>query len=154
METDKILESLKAEIRPLLDELRAEIVEISLKKRGNNLVLRLLVDKEGGINVDECALINQRLGDILEEKPLINEKYLLEVSSPGVDRLLKTRRDFERVAGEEVEIWLLEPVQEMNFLDGIVKEAADESVIIESRKGQEICLPYSKINKARLKIKY
>lgn len=152
MELDGILETLREELKPTLDELDAEIVEFTLKRAGKNLVLRLLVDKAGGINIDECALINQRIGDIVEEKALIGERYLLEVFSPGLDRSLKTKTDFERVKGKDVEIWLSTSVEGTRYIIARVKSTDEQGVVIEDKDAKEIHLSYQSIARARLKL--
>lgn len=152
MEPKETLERLRQELIPILDELNAEIVEFTLKKAGNRLILRLLADKESGITMDECALINRRLGDIIEEKSIINERYLLEVSSPGLDRPLKVKRDFERVKNDEVDFWLTSPLEDKSFVSGRIKNAEDKKVIIVERGGKEISIFYEIIAKAKVKI--
>ncbi|NQT95748.1 MAG: ribosome maturation factor RimP [Candidatus Omnitrophica bacterium] len=152
MELQDRLEQLKKEIAPILEASGAEIIELTLKRAGKRLMLRLLADKEGGITIDECALLNRKIGDLIEEKALINEKHLLEISSPGLDRPLRAKKDFEKVLGEEIEFWLAEPVEDKAYLSGIARAADEENVTIEYKEDENISIPYDNINKARRKI--
>jgi len=152
MELQKVLELIKEEIQPTLDGLNAYIVEATLKRAGKRVILRLLVDKEGGINIDECALINSHIGNIIEDKDIITQRYLLEVSSPGLDRPMKTKADFERSMGKDIEIWLAPDFEGGSFLTARIKRVEEGKVILEDKDCVEVCVPYGMVNKARLKI--
>lgn len=151
MQSEETLERIKQELIPILEEFKAEAIELTLKRFGNKLILRFLVDKKDGITMDECASINRRLGDLIEEKSIINERYLLEVSSPGLDRPLKAKRDFERVRGKDIEIWLSVPIESRSYIRAVIKSADEQSVLIEDKEAKEISVPYQSIAKARLK---
>lgn len=152
MEPNEIIEALKGQLRPTIDELGAEIVEFTLKRAGNRFILRLLADKEGGITMGECALINRRLEKVIEENSIISERYLLEVSSPGLDRPLKAKRDFERVQGKEIEVWLSSPVEGKDYISAKIKSADEQSVLMEDKDAKEISVSYQSIARARLSI--
>lgn len=153
METSGTLERLKQELEPILSDLNAEIVELSLYRAGNKLIVRLLADKEGGITMGECALINKHLGNVIEEKFIINERYILEVNSPGLDRPLKAQRDYERVKPEdEVDFWLKEALEDKTYYSGKIKTALDDKVIIVDKDGKEISILYGIIAKAKVRI--
>jgi ribosome maturation factor RimP len=152
MEPNKLLEAIRVELKPILDELKAEIVELSLKRLPAKITLQLFVDKEGGINIDECAIINSRLGDIIEAKNLIDERYILEVSSPGLDRPLKTKRDFERVVGKKLDIWLVREQKNKTFITGRLKSLDEKGLTVESAKNGDIAIDYETISRAVLKL--
>lgn len=149
MELERIIESIKKELKKILDSYGVELVEISIKGQSNSRVLHILVDKLSGINISECAQINREIGAIIEEKALMDGKYLLEVSSPGLDRLLKEKRDFVKVIGQSVEIWLKESVNGQKFLSVRVVSVEDEIIVVENKKGDKANIPYNLINKAR-----
>ena len=152
METADTLAILKEKIQPIIDNLGAEIVEITLHRTGKKLELRLLVDKDKGIAIDECALISRQIGHLLEQESIINERYLLEVSSPGLDRSLKTKRDFERVIPDMIDIWLSEPANEKSFISGNIKSAEENGLFIEVPAQGISFIEYDRIRKAKLKI--
>ncbi|MFH1645510.1 MAG: hypothetical protein ABIB11_03725 [Candidatus Omnitrophota bacterium] len=149
MEQDKVIESVKREIEGVLQSYGVELVEVLLKGSSNSRVLRILVDKDSGINISECAKINKEIGAIIEEKALLDGQFLLEVSSPGLDRPLKEKRDFEKSIGQSVEIWLKEAVCDQEFLSVKVVSVTDEKVDVENKKGERFVVPYNLINKAR-----
>jgi len=152
MEPEKTLEILKEALKPTLDELKVEVIELTLKNRSTGLTLRLLADKKGSITVDECALINKRIGSIIEDKGLIEEGYSIEVSSPGLDRPLKEKRDFEKFIDEKVAIWLLNPLKGKSFIDGKIEDASEDKVSISTNGDKNIDIPYHIITKAKLKL--
>jgi len=152
MEPEKSLKILKEALKPTLDELKAEVIELTLKNRSGGLTLRLLADKKGSITVDECALINKRMSSIIEDKGLIEEGYSIEVSSPGLDRPLKEKRDFEKFIDEKVDIWLLNPLEGKSFIDGKIEDAEEDKVSINMKDGKNIGIPYHIITKAKLKL--
>ena len=144
---------LNKEVKPILQEFQAEVIEETVKKMGNRILMRILIDKPSGITIDECAIINRRIGDMIDQKNLITEQYLLEVSSPGLDRSLKTSGDFRRVIGKDIEIWLNRPVSDKVYMTAKVKSVTDDTISIECKDQQELSVPYGAIAKARLLIK-
>lgn len=126
-----------------------DFVELIYRYEGRNLVLRLLVDKpEGGIILDECAELNNQISRILDEKNLIQDRYILEVFSPGLDRPLKTKNDFSRCINRRVKFFLSEAINGKIEIDGVIKEPQEQGVSIETGGG-EVQIPFSKINKAK-----
>ncbi len=146
-ELDLELENL---FRQYLESLGLELVEFSSRYQGRGLVLRILADRpEGGISLEECAGLNRKLGELLDEKDLLQESYLLEVSSPGLDRPLKAKGDFRRALGKQAKFFLFEAVNGKIEHDGLIKEVNDEIVAVQTEKGL-FSIPLSKINKAKL----
>ena len=120
----------EAILQPILDEHHFELVDVEYVKEGGNWYLRAYIDKEGGINVDDCEIVSRALGDILDEKDYIEESYILEVSSPGLGRPLKKERDFERSLGKEVEIRTYRAIDKQKEFVGFLKEYNKEEVTI------------------------
>jgi len=126
-----------------------DLVEFIYRYEGRNLILRLLVDKpEGGITIDECAELNKKISGILDEKNLIQDRYTLEISSPGLDRPLKTKNDFSRCINKRVKFFLSEAINGRIEIGGIIKESQCEGVSIETGNGL-ILIPFSRINRAK-----
>ncbi|MFA5114580.1 MAG: ribosome maturation factor RimP [Candidatus Omnitrophota bacterium] len=146
-------DSVILELRGLIEEhLKGQglfLVDLICRREGRNLMLRVLVDYPlGGIDIDTCARLNNELGAILEEKDIIGESYILEVSSPGLDRSLKSREDFRRCLGREAVFYLSGSVKERIEWRGVIKEIGEDGILIES-SGDEISIPLALINKAR-----
>jgi len=145
----EILDKIKSEISPILKDAEAELFDISMRRASHGIIVTVLVDTEKGISIGECAVINKRVSAVLEEKDIISERYIVEVSSPGLDRPLRSQRDFSKAMGEVVDIWLSQQVDGRDFINGIVKEVSESSVEIEEKNGNRVILPYEKINKAK-----
>ena len=91
-------------ITPILDDFGYELVDLQYKKEGSNMALCLLIDKPGGITLDDCVTVSREVGAILEIEDPIRAAYRLEVSSPGLDRPLKKPADFERFSGQKIKV--------------------------------------------------
>jgi len=129
-----------------------ELIELTHHQEGNNLVLRILVDRSGGgINLGECALLNQEIGKILDLSDCLDRSYLLEVSSPGIDRPLKRKEDFARCINKRVRFFLSEPLEGKLEWAGQIQGVEDQRVLIDAGEIKlEVSL--SKINKAKREI--
>ena len=124
----------EALVMPVIKENNFELVDVEFVKEGSNWYLRLYVDKEGGITIDDCELVSRQMSDILDREDYIDESYILEVSSPGLLRPFKKPRDYLRNIGEDVEMKLFSPVtweekgkkySDKEFV-GILKEYREE----------------------------
>jgi ribosome maturation factor RimP len=128
---ESITDILRANIRPLVEEEGLELVELNFLEGGSSSVLRIYVDKTGGVTLDECVNLNRKIGDYLETEDLISRRYLLEVSSPGLDRPLTSVGDFKRKIGETVKLILKEKVQGPTEVIGRIKNLKDDNLILE-----------------------
>ncbi|MDD5107978.1 MAG: ribosome maturation factor RimP [Candidatus Omnitrophica bacterium] len=151
-----IEDTLVKELHELISQCSAreniELVDLICRYEGNNLILRILVDRPtGGITLEDCALVNRQLSLLLEEKNIIDSNYILEVSSPGLDRCLKTEKDFLRCLNKEVVFFLNDLVKGKCQWQGLISKVGQDSVIIAQDTG-EIEIPFKKINKAWLVI--
>ncbi len=146
------IEALVTEIsEEIAEDMGFELVDVEYVKEGTSMFLRVYLDKEGGIGIDDCQAFSKRLNPILDEKDPISENYFLEVSSPGLDRPLKKEKDFIRSIGKDVEIGTYAPVDGRKNFVGELKAFDDESVtIIEEEK--EIKLLRKDISKINLAI--
>jgi len=97
-------------VLPILEEKSFDLVDVEFLKEGKNWYLRVYIDKPGGISIDDCQDVSQELSDELDRLDPIKQSYILEVSSPGLDRPLKRDKDYERYKGTEVEVKLYKPV--------------------------------------------
>jgi ribosome maturation factor RimP len=144
-----IINELKNIIGEYLKTQGLDLIDLIYRYEGRDLYLRILVDRpEGGITLDECKNLNQEIGKIIDEKNILQQSYILEVSSPGIDRPLKEKNDFLHCIGRKVKIFLNEKVNDKLEWDGIIIKAEDGSIYIEV-KGEIIQIPISKINKAK-----
>ena len=144
---DELTEKVQALIMPYIDEMSAELVELKIKHRGKTVVVDILADRPGGITIDECAFINKRVDRVLERKNWFKEDYVVEVSSPGLDRPLKTSRDFVRALGRKIRVHLFEPVEGKLEHHGEIVEALENKILIKTKE-QTIVIPLEVISKA------
>ncbi|MDO4557036.1 MAG: ribosome maturation factor RimP [Lachnospiraceae bacterium] len=115
---------------PIIEEGSFELVDVEYVKEGANWYLRVYADKDGGITIDDCVAISRALEEKLDEKDLIQDAYILEVSSPGLGRQLKKEKDYKRSLGQEVEIKLYKARDKQKELEGILKDYDEDSFTI------------------------
>lgn len=143
----------------LLASLGMELVELEYKREGRDMVLRLYVDKEGGITLDDCAAVSRELSEILDVEDFIREHYSLEVSSPGLNRPLKKAADYERYRGRLVKVRTFEPMPDdagnkrKTFL-GELMGIEDGVVRLHLKEGQTAAIPLEKVAKANLEFEF
>ncbi len=118
-------------LNPIAQENHVEIYDVEYVKEGNEWFLRAYIDKEGGVDIDDCVAVSRSLSDRLDDEDFIDEAYTLEVSSPGLGRALKKDRHFEKSLGEEVEIKIYKPIDGQKEFSGILKEYDADTVTIE-----------------------
>ena len=135
-------------IEPLMKDLSCELVEMNINNHSNGTHVEIYADKiSGGISLDECVHLNRALAEKLEEDPLFAENFSFEVSSPGLDRSLRTAKDFRRVLDKDVRFHLTELIAHKLEHVGTVKEVDNSCVTIQT-KVDDILIPLKVINKA------
>jgi ribosome maturation factor RimP len=140
-------EDLEKLIEPILREHGCELYELDYCRQGKNYILRIYIDKlhSGGITVDECAAVSESIGKVLDEKDVIPQRYILEVSSPGLDRELKVERDFRRMLGYKVVINLQRARCGRGALRGEVVMVDGEGVEVKDEVLGNVKVLYSEI---------
>lgn len=135
---------------PITEELGFELVDVEYVKEGSTWYLRVYIDKPGGITVDDCEVVNRRVGDKLDELDYIEDSYIFEVSSPGLGRPLKKDKDFNRSLGEEVEVRLFRPVERSKEFVGLLKAFDKDTITLELENEEELVLERNAIALIRL----
>ena len=136
-------------IEPVLAETGFELVDVEYLSEHGRMVLRIYVDKEGGITLDECARVSREVGDLIDIKNFIQHEYVLEVSSPGLNRPLKKEKDFLRAVGKKVKVRMTVPVSGRRRFTGHLKKIEDRNLYLEI-DDQLYVLPRQGIEKANL----
>ncbi len=140
------IEEIQAAVQPIADEMSIELVEIEFKQ-GKEPALTFYIDIEGGVDLDTCEKFHRAIDLILDEvDPTFGAPYTLNVSSPGLDRPLKTDRDYQKAMGKKVEVKLFAPMQGKKLFEGTLTSHDESCVCIES-KGEELKFEKSKIAK-------
>lgn len=128
----KITEQIEKIAQPITSELALELVDVEFLKEGRDWFLRVYVDNpEAPIDIDQCALVSEKLSEVLDELDPIEQNYFLEVSSPGAERPLKKEKDFEKAIGKFIYIKTYEPVEGAKEFEGYLKSYDNEQVEIE-----------------------
>jgi ribosome maturation factor RimP len=131
-----------------------EIVEVELKGTGKSQLLRIFIDKPGGVTHGDCELVSQRVGEVLGAEDLVPGHYTLEVSSPGVERKLKKKQDFARFQGHKAKLVYRETEGKNRFVEGTLAGTHDSSVLVDVGEGQRIQIPFDSIERANLKFEW
>lgn len=134
---------------PIVEDYGLELVDVEYLREPAGWVVRVMLDKEGGISLDDCSAVSRELGYVLEVKEVISHPYNLEVSSPGLDRPLKTERDFERFAGKKVSIKTRDQLDGRRNFKGILRGLKDGYVLVEG-DAKSWNIPFGAIAKAKL----
>ncbi|ACX66374.1 ribosome maturation factor RimP [Paenibacillus lautus] len=151
MSTSKIKTTVEEMVQPYLDEHGFELVDVEYVKEGSNWFLRVFVDKDGGIDIDDCGLISEHLSQKLDENDPIPTAYFLEVSSPGAERPLKKKEDVAKSVGKNVFVTVYEPINGLKEFEGKLESFDNEELVIQTAKKQHV-IPYAKVASARLAI--
>ncbi len=150
MNKKQIIETSESVINKIIDGTEYELVDVEYVKEGPFMYLRIYLDKEGGITIDDCSVISREFNKKIDEINFIDEQYYLEVSSPGIDRAFKKDSDYIKNINNEVEVKLFSPVSGTKLLKGILLEKNEDNIVVEFNK-ERVSIDLkniSKINKA------
>jgi ribosome maturation factor RimP len=131
----------------------ADLIELKVSGHKNDVFIQITADKpSGSITIGECAILNKALVAAIEQENLLPpENFSLELSSPGLDRPLVTRKDFMRFIGQELRFWLSEPIGGKKEVQGMLAEVEEKGLIVDVR-GSQLVLPWSSVIKGILVI--
>jgi ribosome maturation factor RimP len=147
---EAFLAKVEAVVSPVLEGHALRLVDLQWRREGRRWVLRFFVDKLGGAGIVDCQRLSHEAGDVLDVSGLIPESYDLEVSSPGLDRELRTDREFTWALGKDVRCWVREPVDGRLEFAGRLEAAGPERLAIAAPDGQRAEVPRALLTKARL----
>ena len=124
-------------LAPIVEKNGFELVDVEYVKEAGCWYLRGYIDKPGGISINDCETVSREFSDRLDEADFIEDSYIMEISSPGLDRPLKKEKDFIRSMGREVELRTYRPVQKQKEFYGILDAYDENSVTIETEEGKQ-----------------
>ena len=119
-------------IMPIVEANNVELFDVDYIKEGQDWYLRVYIDKEGGVTIDDCQAVSRAFNEVLDKENYIADQYIFEVSSPGLTRPLKKEKDYEKSIGRLLDIKLYKPVEGKKEYAGILKEYNKDIIIIES----------------------
>ena len=143
----------EALLMPILDEFGFELWDVEYVKEGSEYYLRAYIDKEGGITIDDCVDVSRKLSDKLDEDDFIDSEYILEVSSPGLGRTLKSDRDFSKSIGRDTDIKLYKPIDNVKEFEGILK-SFDNDTLTFLIDGNERVFNKSEVASVKLHVEF
>ena len=149
MDREEIILELRDVVGSYLKDQGLDLIDLIYRYEGRDLILRILVDKpQGGITLEECAQLNKQISNILDEKDILQTRYVLEVSSSGLDRWLKTKSDFRRCINRRVRFFLNEAISGKMEWEGIINKVENDAVCVDT-DDKIIEIPLLKIIKAK-----
>ena len=152
-----IEERVEALVRNKIEEIGYELYDVEYAKEGKNYFLRIFIDKPEGIDLNDCEKVNDAINDILDTADYIKEQYFLEVSSPGIERVLRKDKHLEKNIGKEINIKLFKKDEKgIKEYQGILKSFNQENVIItkNEEKDEKLDIKIERKNIAQIKTIY
>lgn len=134
----------------LLPAMGMELYDVQFRRENQGWVLRLTIDRVGGVSLDDCSRVSREVSDFLDVEDLIEHQYHLEVSSPGAERMLRSLTECRRFIGEKVRVKLSQERDGQKVFIGRLQEVGDGTLIVELENGELHTVPWDEINKARL----
>ena len=154
MEREATIATLRQAVEPLLAGEGMSLVDLQWARRGPRWVLTLFIEHEGGVTLDDCARVSRQVGERIEVDNLIDHAYTLEVSSPGLDRPLRTLADFARFHEHLVRIVTTIPIQGRSTIVGRLKGVEGQTVFVEAKRMGMVPIPVAQIKHARLEVEF
>lgn len=150
-----IEERVESLIKTKIEKIGYELYDVEYTKEGKNYFLRIFIDKPEGIDLNDCEKVNNEINDILDSADYIKEQYFLEVSSPGIERVLRKDKHLEQNIGEEINIKLFKKDENGNKeYQGILKSFDDEKITMEKDECNEEVIELERKNIAQIKTIY
>jgi len=150
---EKVLELVKRVTLPVVQEAGLELVDVEYAKEGGRYYLRIFIDKPGGVRIEDCQHVSEKIDRLLDELDPIPQSYFLEVSSPGIDRPLKKAGDYIRFAGRLARVKTFSPVEGRRKFTGRIVGMHGEDVVMQV-EGKEMSIPFKQIASARLEVEF
>ncbi|MGW8287022.1 MAG: ribosome maturation factor RimP [Desulfobulbales bacterium] len=138
---------------PVLEERGLELIEVQFRCEQSGWVLRLIIDKQEGVSLDDCTAVSREISQLLDIEDFIDQAYNLEVSSPGLDRPLKNMADFQRFTGRKAKIKTIAPIDGEHVFIGKILQATGETIIL-AVGSRELEIPFAQVAKARLEVEF
>ena len=154
VDAKKIVNEVGHLIESFLPDFGIELVDVEFKFEQGRWILRVFIDRQGGVTVDDCASVSRELGDLIEAEDIIGYQYVLEVSSPGLNRPLKKERDFERSIGKMIRLTMSRPVNNQKKYTGRLAKVNGGMIRILVDDNRSVDLSLKEVDKARLKYEF
>jgi ribosome maturation factor RimP len=150
------IERIEVLLNEIAEQVNCDMVEYTIFQAGSRKIFRIFIDADTGVTVDLCAKFSRELGTVLDLEELIEDEYVLEVSSPGIDRPLKTEKDFQKNIGRTLKVTFAEPIEgvtKKKFLVAELTGVTDEALLMKVKK-DDVQVPREKILTAKIEIQF
>ncbi len=147
------IDQLQPLIEKKLTRLGFDLVELKYIKAGKRSIVRAFIDKEGGVSIKDCEEVSHEVSILLDVENFSDSTYTLEVSSPGIDRLLTTEKDFSRVLGKDVKLFLQEEDPKQKVMRGTLMDCKEGSLKLNS-KGKTVTIPLSTVHSGKVEVTF
>ena len=151
--TESVLKEIERLVEPVLAEMGIELVDMEYRSTQGRRVLRIYADRPTGINLDDCAMVSREIGNLLDVKDLLQQHYVLEVSSPGLNRPLKREKDFLRAIGQKVKVKTAVPLKGRRNFSGVL-QSFETGTLQLKLDDTVILIPEESVNKANLEFDF
>jgi len=135
-------------LESVINNLGYDLYDVYYVKEGKDYYLKIIIDKDGGIDLNDCEKVNNSINDLLDEADYIKEQYFLEVSSAGLERVLRKEKHFKSEIGNVVNVKLFKPLEKQKEIEGVLKEYNDNNIVIEVN-GKDITIEKENISVIR-----
>lgn len=150
--SELIIDKLRDFLQGLLPTMELELFDVQFRREGHGWVLRVFIDSETGVTLEHCSKVSRELGRYLDVEDFIDHAYHLEVSSPGLERPLRSVEDFRRYCGRKARVKVHEALDGEKVFEGMIEKIEDELIYLRLDDGRSIQFSFEKINKARLAV--
>lgn len=149
-----VTENVRELAAPILESLGLELFDLQFRKGGNRSLVQIFIDKEGGVTLEDCQRASQEIGMVLDLKDAVPGSYNLEVSSPGINRPIRDRQDYQRYKGSKIKVKLFAPMENRKTVIGINRGIEEETLRLEIAPNREILIPIVEIAGASLEVDF
>jgi len=145
-----IIKQVEDLITPAVEAEKMEVVDIQFATEHGQKILRVFLDKEGGFGLGDCEEMSRKISEILDKSEILQYSYVLEVSSPGIERVLKKEKDFLKFLGKKAKVTVFEPIEGQRHFQGPIVSAGEGKLVIDDVTGKKVTIEINKIAKANL----
>lgn len=149
-----VIAAVSKAVGPVIDELSLELVEVQFRPESGGWVLRLTIDSAAGITLEDCTAVSRAVSDLLDVEDMVGHAYRLEVSSPGLDRPLRTLRDYQRCLGRKAKLTTRKPLDGYGSVVIGAIEAAEDDIVTLVVEGEKVIVPLALVAKAKLVVEF
>ncbi len=150
----KIEEKVESLVSKTINDLGYSIYDIMYVKEGKDYYLRIFIDNEDGISLNDCEKVNDAITDMLDSANYIKDQYFLEISSPGIERNIRTDKHLQLNLNEEINLKLFKAIEKKKELEGILKKFDDETITLENENNDDIIIQRNNISSMKRAFKW